>query len=87
MSRFKSKKPRTGFDRPTASAGTVDRFWSDVYPDQLTSGDIVPGLGVIVTVRGAIAGSTYQVVEAGSPESTLHYLPKNIQVKAFIRKA
>jgi hypothetical protein len=87
MAGFKSKKPRTGFSRPTASGGeVVDRQWRDVYPEDLQEGDLVAGMGVITFLIPATNCSDEIYVEAGLPESKDYFLPNDVKVKAFVRK-
>lgn len=86
MAGFKSKKPRTGYTAPEAKMSqNVDREWKDVYPDELVVGDLLAGKGLItdkhITCRDEI------LITAGVPNGTEYDLPKDVKVKAFIRKA
>jgi hypothetical protein len=84
MGNFKSKKPRTGFNRPLATGGQVDRSWQDVYPEHITVDDILAGIGIIISIVWAEDNTS---VLAGIPDSKEYYLPNDIKVKAFTRKA
>lgn len=86
MGNFKSKKPRTGFNRPQASGGPVDRCWKEVYPGDLVKDDILAGMGLVVYVTPHEDCRDQIMVEAGSPESKDYFLPKDVKVKAFVRK-
>jgi hypothetical protein len=87
MAGFKNKAPRTGFNRPTATAGVVvDRVWKDVYPEALAVGDIVAGLGAVTDII-ATADCRNQVwLEAGLPTAKEYFLDNDVLVKAFVRK-
>jgi hypothetical protein len=84
MAGFKSKKPRTGFSRPTTNAGQVDREWKEVYPSELASGDILAGRGIVISVNSNVR--PFIAVEAGYPESEVYNLDELEYVKAFVRK-
>jgi hypothetical protein len=88
MAGFKNKKPRTGFNRPQATAGVVvDREWRNVYPEELKVGDIVANLGVVTDILPFPDCSGEIFVAAGLPESKDYWLAQDKTVKAFVRKA
>lgn len=87
MAGFKSKKPRTGFNRPQASAGVVvDRVWKDVVPTELVVDDLVAGLGVVVDIEPIPNCQDEVWILAGVPTSKEFFLPSAGKVKAFVRK-
>jgi hypothetical protein len=86
MAGFKSKKARTGYVTPESKMSQdVDREWKDVYPDELAVGDILAGKGLI-TMKDITCQDDIFIM-AGVPDSNTYDLPKNVKVKAFIRKA
>jgi hypothetical protein len=85
MAGFKSKKPKTGFNRPQATAGqAVSREWKDVPANSLEPGDIIAGLGIVTEVASIIRPFVH--VTAGHPEKKTHKLQNTSLVKAFVRK-
>lgn len=85
MAGFKTKAPRTGFNRPTsAMSQDVDREWRDVYAKDLEPGDIVTGMGLVISVERIIR--PFVDVEAGVPESKRYHIYGLEPVKAFVRK-
>lgn len=87
MAGFKSKKPRTGFNRPSAVAGqTVDRVWKKVLPTELAIQDTVAGLGVVTDIIAEVDCSGQVWLEAGIPVSKEYFVDASTYVKAFVRK-
>jgi hypothetical protein len=85
MGQFKSKAPRTGFNRPTSTASEpVDREWRDVYAKDLVEGDIVAGKGLITEAIRNIR--PFVLIEAGHPNALQYKLYELDIVKAFVRK-
>lgn len=85
MGKLKNKAPRTGYTAPTSiMSQDVDREWKDVYPDTLEPGDIVAGMGAVLS---AIPDCRNDVcIEAGQPESKEYFIDKTVKVKAFVKK-
>ena len=86
MAGFKNKKTIPQFIRPATSADTVDRVWKDVFPTELSIGDIIPGIGVLVDIIAKSDCSGQVWLEAGIPESKDYFLDSAVLVKAFVKK-
>lgn len=87
MAGFKNKPPKTGFNRPQATAGeVVDREWRDVLPESLCIGDIVAGCGVVVETSGMADCRDQVWIMAGMPDCKDYFIDKDLLVKAFVRK-
>ena|SRR5712692_7842254 len=101
-----SRKMPAPFKRPRIEVGrkVADerRDWQWVSPMRLVSGDVVPGLGIVTSIRELVYAPEFEsglsadavveqtvwrvVVAAGAPNSSEHYLDPTQQVWAFARR-
>lgn len=83
MGNFKARKARTGFNRPSANVGSVNREWRTVPISDLAIGDIVAGKGIVKLVFQTCNADEY-FLEAG--ETVEDCFDGSELVYAFVKK-
>lgn len=84
---FKNKRVKPNLDRPSVDLDRtgVTREWRNVAVQDLVAGDIVSGMGQVVSTQPTCK-DTEIVLEVGVPDSKIHFMNYGDVFFAFVKK-